>query len=158
MLKLLVFLACEKMIIDKEEMASVINVLDSVTVELDGKTELKNDAASPFGWEVFAIWRRIDALVSGKKFEQRVTLIDPDGNLVFEVVQPLTIDNIHLNFRAHLKVGAMPVGKKGSLSLRIYLREGSSKWQEKGEYPIQIVHKMKEEAKVGKKRIKKRRV
>ncbi len=158
MLKLLVFLACEKVIIDKAEMASLINVLDSVTVGPDGQRDLTADAASPLHWEVFAIWRKTDDLVSNKKYEQKIVLKGVDKKIIFEAVQPITTDNTHWNYRSQLMVGAMPIGRKGTLSLKMYLREitPNSNWQEKGEYPLQIIHAKPETAKVSRSAKKKK--
>jgi hypothetical protein len=159
MLKLQTFLPCEKVIIDKEELASLINVLDSINVELNDKTALREDAASLLDWIIFTVWRKTDITDGGKRYEQRVELLSPDGQQIFEVLQPFNVNKTHFNFRVLTKIGAIPIGKKGNLTLKIYLREAgdSNEWQRKGEYPIGVIHIMKEEVKSVKKRIEKRR-
>lgn len=158
MLKLQVFLPCEKLIIDKEDMISVINVLDSVTVGQDDQLQLKEDTAFALNWQVFAIWRKTDTEDANKKFEQRIELLRPDGHSVFNATQPLNIDKTHFNFRSILKIGAMPIGQKGILTLKMLIREVGEvdRWQEMGEYFIQVIHKKKVAVKSAKKRIKKR--
>lgn len=159
MLKLQVFLPCQQSIIDKEEMASVINILDSVTLESDGSEDIKPDAAIPMQWEVFTIWRKTSDDDNKKVFEQRVELLRPDGHSVFNAPQPIKIDASHYNYRALTKVGAMPVGQAGIMSLKIFIREvgDSNSWQQAGEYFIHMVHKIKKEVRSVKTSSKKRR-
>jgi len=160
MLKLQIFLPAERVIVDKEEMASLINVLDSVTVEADDQSKIKDESAVPLSWQIFAIWRKTDVADGKKKFEQRLELLRPDGSSVFEVIQPLKLDTTHFNFRAITKIGAMPIGQEGILALKMYLRETGevNQWQEMSEYFIHVIYKKKEEVKSAtkKRRAKKR--
>ncbi len=139
-------------------MASVINIMDSVTVESEDQLQLQEDTAFAINWQIFAIWRKTDVSDSKKKFEQRIELLRPDGHSEFNATQPLNIDTTHSNFRAILKIGAMPIGQKGILTLKMLLREVGevNEWQEMGEYFINVIHKKKEEVKGVQKKTKKR--
>jgi len=129
--KLLIFAACEKVLIDQLNNLSLISVLQEAKVGMPPQgvqAQLPSGAKlmAPIKWDVLALWAKTD----DKVCEQRVALFDPSGN-------PTGIDATgELDFqgkatlRHMVTVLGLPVYEMGVYLLKLWVRE---KGQEFGE-------------------------
>src|SRR6266536_5914459 len=91
--KLLVFAACEKVLIDQQNNVSLISVLQEAKVGMpDSAKEKLTPGAKVMAamkWDALTLWVKTD----DKPYEQRVALFDPSGNHTgIEAVAGLDLD------------------------------------------------------------------
>jgi hypothetical protein len=139
--RLLAFLPCEKLIVNQEDnTTSLITVLESAQINVPRiPDEAPANIAVPLHWTVYSLWRKEDGDV-GKRFEQRVRLILPDGQIRVDNTIGFEIGAIHQNHRVTLQVGGFPIiAASGECVLRLSLREsGQADWQDIADYPVYV--------------------
>lgn len=122
--KLLVFAACEKVIISQDENnPTLIALLTELRGEYevnDPTTELPANAMYPRQWAFFALWRT-EASDEGRTFEQRVRLTSPSNKTLVD-------SHVVLRFSGttHRVVGnlsGIPIGEPGEWVLQLFLSE-----------------------------------
>jgi hypothetical protein len=146
--RLLVFVACEKAIVDNGNLVSLISLIQEVNLQIPPDAVIPNDlkaAAAPMHWSIVAIWERVPT-DDGKVFEQRIAMFHSDGSLVFEAPQSV------VDFKPappstapagqHRTIGlspSIPV-REGMYAIKTWLRErGETEWgEERGSYPMKV--------------------
>jgi hypothetical protein len=144
MLKLLIFAPCERIIVSTEKTASLISVMESVQFTPEG--EVPPDALAPVRWGVMAYWRREGEVDGVIEFEQRIDVLRPDGELVTGGTNVFKVSSKNLNYRNTLNLDIMPVGLAGDILVKLRLRQTNpeTEWRDIAEYPILVVHHVKE--------------
>ena len=137
--RLLLFVACEKVIVDQRtNMISLMSLLQDVNVQIPPGTPFPpSNAIIPMQWTIVSIFLA-EPGDSGKQFEQRSALVNSNNvTLVHTPVAPFALTE---QYRVTSQINGMPVGNAGRLNVKCYLREkGTNAWQEIGEgYPINI--------------------
>jgi hypothetical protein len=139
--KLQLLAPCDKVIISEEAGASVISILESLTVGLASGEEQPNipaDTAIPMKWTVFTLWlaEKRDAK---KKYEQLIQMISPSGKTVLNQKTPF-----EMTVRSHrqvLTIMSFFIGEPGAYEIKASYREqGTEKWEECGSYELEIKH------------------
>ncbi len=137
--QLIMFAPCAKAIQDGEDRTvSLISVIDGIQVEIPPSGVAK-DTVIPMPWATVATWLRTPE-DQGKSFEQRISIITPDGtesidgSIPFQMTERL--------FRGFIRLNAFPAGQQGEYRIRVSLRDVSEgdKWTAKGEYPVLVLH------------------
>lgn len=144
MLRLILFAACEQLIVGQNNNTSLINVLEVINTTL--LAEVPPDAAIPMKWHVVSLWQRTEDSDEPKQYEQRIDIVRADGVVIGGGAQEFTVTNDHLNFRNHLEIQGFPVGVAGTCSVKLHLREAgeSNEWREAADLPILVAHIMAE--------------
>jgi hypothetical protein len=134
--RLLVFAACESVLIDGDDnSASLISLLEGVTVGIEG--ELPEDARLPWKWIVFSLWRKEEG-DEGKAFEQNVQLVSPSGKPGVENIAPFVMQKT--SHRIKLGYRELPIGEFGVWSVNLSFREvGVGEWKQVTSYPIGVI-------------------
>ncbi len=140
--KLLLFAACEKVLIDKDNIISLISLLQDLQVQVP-KTESKpeSDSVIPMKWDVLSIWRRTDD-DEGKTYEQRIELVGPTGDVKVQVsVASFEVSSSSGFHRVIASIIGFPIGATGLYTVRLWLTEkGQQEGQPLAEYPITVVY------------------
>ncbi len=143
---LLLFVACEKVIVANDNVISVIALLQEVNVQLPldapPPPELK---VAPMNWSILSIWERIPSDLS-KCFEQKIAICSSSNEVVFETpLLPFEFQVIppamHLASQ-HRTIGStnlIPI-TPDEYSLKTWLREkGATDWgAELAHYPLKV--------------------
>jgi hypothetical protein len=139
MIRLLIFAACEKVILADKGQSSLIGVVEEVRVTV-GSEPLPNDALVPFRWTFISLWYREQELEEPLKYEIEVRMTRPDGqDAGFAGRSEFEVNNQHQNFRQLGEVPVIPAGIEGTYFVRLFLRKlGESEWQEKAAYPVVV--------------------
>jgi hypothetical protein len=137
--RLLLFAACEKVIIDQQtNVLSLMSLLQDINVQIPPGAPLPpSNAIIPMQWTTVSIFLP-ESEDSGKQFEQRVTLVSSSNvQLLQSPAAPFALTGPH---RIISQVNGMPIGNAGLLTLKCHLREqGANVWQEIGDgYPINV--------------------
>ncbi len=137
---LIYFIPCAKAITDAEDRTiSLVSVFDGLQVNIPASGTFSPDAVIPIVWSAVAFWSR-EPSDERKKFEQRMSIVMPDGNENINGIIPL--DMATRVFRATIKLNAFPVSQAGEYRLRLFIRDVSEgdKWRAVSEYPVMIEH------------------
>src|SRR5437868_6596097 len=113
--KLLLFLPCEKAIVNEQDNnLSVIEILDTVTVTVPGDFEVPQEAVAPLQWAIVTVWQ-ITPEVSEKQYEQRTCVIHPDGQEILEAIGPIAV--LQGKQRTIVRLTNYPVGQEGEYAV-----------------------------------------
>jgi hypothetical protein len=143
---LLLFVACEKVIVANDNVISLIALLQEINVQLAPSAVLPPEMkAAPMNWTILSVWERTpDDL--GKSFEQKIVMYSSSNEVMFEapiaavefkVIPPATERaGQHRNIGS---AGVMPV-TPGQYILKTWLREqGTTDWgNELAHYPLKV--------------------
>jgi len=145
--RLLVFVACEKAIVDHSNLLSLISLMQEVNIQIppDATVPAEAQIAAPMPWAIVSVWGRLLS-DQGKTFEQRIAMFHSDGTLVFEV--PFSTVDFQPTAPAtaltdqHRTIGnstVIPI-QAGTYSIKTWLREkGQSDWgDELSSYPLKV--------------------
>jgi hypothetical protein len=138
--RLLVFAACEKVILDSDGLVSLITIIERIEVSVPKEIELGDHVAFPMRWQCIAIWTVSEDEIG--KYEQMTEVVASDG-IVSMHTEPATLVSTIRGSKTGVKmVGtltAVPI-TDGPLTLRLLWREiGGSGWTEAAAYPIDVV-------------------
>lgn len=137
--KLLVFAPCEKVIIDTENNASVITILQEVSLDVQIADKLP-DAAVPITWYVFALWMRQSEEEVGRRFEESCDLIIPGGKTIAIARNTFTMPE--RSHRSVVKVLGFPIFRTpGEAELKLSIREAEGgESREVASFPLLLNH------------------
>lgn len=138
--QLILFAACEKVIIDADGLASLITLIEKVQVAVPAGVDLSKPIAVPMRWAVLAVWQLAEQ--EWRQFEQKIELVSADKNLVAmhtepQILEPTSRSATGCKMISHLT--AIPLNQ-GPLELRLYLhRVNDPKWEESATYPVEVI-------------------
>lgn len=117
--KLVLLVPCERVLIDQQNRASLIALLEDFRLEIG--EEMPENASIPLRWSIFTLWRRVES-DAGKRFEQECDLIGPNGKRLFRASVEFEMEKpLH---RATLNLSALPVmAVEGEYTIHVFLRE-----------------------------------
>ena len=139
--KILVFAPCIKTIGDAEDGSlSVINVLTGITVALTEDARPDTKFISPIVWSVGILWGR-QPEDEGQRYEQRLTLVEPDGYVGVSV--PSIVVMTTPAVRSISNVHGFPTSADGICTVRLELRNITEEmkerpWREIATFPITV--------------------
>ena len=136
--RLLVFVPCEKIILDDRGNASLVILLQGVGVQLGKEETIQKNAITPKEWAVFTLWEPIPE-DRGKMFDQVIQLLWPDGNEFSRSKLPFRVQEGRTHQNSANIIG-FPVGQAGKLTLNMWLEEDSHKVGEVYSYPLSVSH------------------
>lgn len=136
--RLLLFVACEKVIISTENTPTLVEIFETLTMGVVGVKLLEN-AAFPLKWHAYSMWHGEPADIDGS-FEQRCTLKAPSGKLLFDVTMAFRMEKP--SHRNSISFPVFPISEPGQHELSAFLRsEGHSDWGKPvAVWPLEVVH------------------
>jgi hypothetical protein len=141
--KLLLFAPCEKVIIDRESgTASLITILQDVTVSIPPDVQLPEKAAVPLRWYVFTVWHKQPG-EEGKRFAQEIELSGPDGSSIFSATSQFEMADQSYH-RVTSLFSSFPVWQSGWHTLKLYLsenKEGEER-REVASFPLNVIRSL----------------
>jgi hypothetical protein len=137
--KLLIFAACEKIIVDEGHNVSLIVLMQNVDVSIIQNTEVAHTAISPQAWAVFSMWQTLPEDV-GKQLVQIVQIVWPDKSEFKRIQVPfqLEADKAHHN---KITIIGFPAGQVGVIAINLWIEENSRQLGDTYTYPINVTHK-----------------
>ena len=136
--KLLVFTACEKIIIDDNSNPSLIMLLHAVTVTPSAPTakDIPKNAVTPREWAIYASWEREEG-DENKSYAQWLQILWPDGNEFERQALPFTFTKRYQQNRINIK--GFPIGQPGLLTVNLWLESEGAKVTEVYSRTIEIM-------------------
>lgn len=142
MIRLVVFVPCERLIIGQDNLSSLINVLEHVQVPVDNR-DIPENAGVPFNWTVLALWHREIEMDEPVLYDVKFELVSPNGKAAISGNVNFVVSNEHLNFRNTFIFPVFPLTEPGiHKALLSYKRSDEEVWEQVGEYPIQLIHNL----------------
>jgi hypothetical protein len=136
--KLLLFVPCQKVIVDeREHSASLISVMEQLTVNVT--SPVPANAQIPFNWTIVTLWTKTPD-DEEKTFEQRTEVILPDGSTFLSAVVSFNLSK--QSHRNIVDIFGYPISQEGQHIIRLYIRESgkSKEWNFQAEYPVKLIH------------------
>ena len=126
MLKPYVCVACEKVIVAQDGVASLIGLFSKMIVAVPTGVEIPNNAVTPKEWAVFSIWVT-EPGDEHKQYEVCTQFIYKDGSQFGEIARHKI--NIELNKRAQVvvQIPGFPIGQPDFLTIRTWIEENQQK-------------------------------
>lgn len=136
---------CRRSIEDsKTRTISIFEILEQITIQVpkDLLENVKINSGEKFGipleYEIISMWERDDVKVN-PNVSTIIEIIDPSGEIVQKVEQPLPFGDGKRNVRLTGKVQGLPVTKSGVYRYKVRLKEGDIISEPKGDIPLEIV-------------------
>ena len=120
--KLLLFVPCEKVLIDQQSTVSLISLFQELKFQVVESGPLPPaNATAALKWDVLTMWARTDSDF-GKRYEQRITLFNPEGEPT-EVSTTALIETEKATHRVVATIFGFPIGSTGRYTLKLWLSE-----------------------------------
>ncbi len=140
MVKLRIFVACERVLIDQQQngIASLIALFDKLTMTLvKGAAEIPANAVAPKEWAIFSKWDT-EPEDAGKEFTICTQILYPDQSQFGELGKtPLKIE-ANKKGQAIVKILGFPLGQEGFYTVRTWLEENGSRIGDAAEFKLEL--------------------
>lgn len=135
--KLLLFAACEQLIIDMNNTVSLLKLLHEITAQIPPGMTPPENTGSPMQWNVISIFEQ-EPSDNAKTFEHYISFVASSGIILFQ--SPISVFEMKAEeHRITTQVNGMPVGRAGKHHVKCFIREkGITPWTECGDYPVRI--------------------
>jgi hypothetical protein len=134
--KLLLFAPCDKAIIDTEtNMVSLVAVIESIQFARAPNVQVPPNAMLPIKWDIVTCWER-EPEDHGVEFRQRIRLIVPDNQSLFENEATWQFETLLHRTVAHIY--GFPFTAPGLCRLNLSLLRPNQEWIEIASFPIQL--------------------
>jgi len=137
--KLVLFAACERVLIDQQNMLSLVGVIQELKVQVPESGQVPSATSSaPIKWDVITQWAKLPD-DTGKNFEQRIAMFNPAGQAT-AVSAVAALDLSGTYNRTIATVLGFPIGTPGRHTIKLWLSENGKETEHPlAEYWIDIV-------------------
>lgn len=144
MIRLILFAPCDQILLNDEQVSSLISILETVLIGGEISEQLPANAAIPRRWTAVALWTRTDDVKRPTEFTAKFELAAPDGTISMGGNVDFKVSNEFSNFRNTVNFPMFPIGQTGSYMLTLsYKRKNSKSAYEKvSEFPIVVRHEI----------------
>jgi hypothetical protein len=139
--KLILLVACEKVIIDQAQLPSLIGIFQTMKIQLQD-APLPENAISPTRWAIFSMWQHTPE-ETGIEYTQHIEILKPSGEKFgdgaitkFSISQPEDLQSKNL-----IEVLGLPINDEGFVKIRIWLEDIPDC---NAEYQFRVKHLRKE--------------
>lgn len=136
MLKPRACLACEKAIISKGDLFSLINIFSKIVIGAPSDAAIPNDLVVPKEWAVFSTWDS-DAGDEHRSHVICTQIIYPDGSPFGEIIRRHVKVEARKNVQVAVQVVGFPVGQVGTYLVRSWVEENEKRVADFVEFKIE---------------------
>lgn len=122
MLKPYVCVACEKVIIAADGVASLIGLFSKIIIPVPPETEIPKNAVAPKEWAVFSAWDT-DPGDELKKYTLCTQILYPDQSQFAEVVKTKMKVELSKRSQMNIQILGFPIGQIGQYTIRTWIEE-----------------------------------
>lgn len=145
MIRLLLFAPCEKIITGEDKRTSLISVLEELTLRGVVTGTLPQNAGFPMKWQAISLWHRVESVNEPITMQVKVELFAPNGESTMFSMGEFPLSNDYSNFRNTFDFPVFPIAQTGVYkAVLTYRKSDVEDWIIAGEYPINIIHEIKE--------------
>jgi hypothetical protein len=122
MLKPYVCVACERVIIAKDDVASLIGLFSKITLIVKPGMDIPLNAVAPKEWSIFSIWD-IDPGDELKEHTLYTKFIYPDGSQFAEVSKAKMVLQSGKRAQMVVTMSGFPIGQTGDYTVATWVEE-----------------------------------
>jgi hypothetical protein len=126
MLRPYVCVACEKVIIAADGVASLIGLFSKIIIPVPAETEIPRNAVAPKEWAVFSVWD-IDQGDELKKYTLCTQILYPDQSQFAEVVKTKMKTELSKRSQMNIQILGFPIGQIGQYTIRTWVEENQQR-------------------------------
>jgi hypothetical protein len=118
-----IFTACEKAIIGKDDVVSLIALFTKIIVNIPAGTEIPKNAVVPKDWAIFSMW----TLEPGDESRDCMIcteIIYPDETPFFPIPKAKMVLEANKKSQVGIQVQGFPIGQEGFYTVRTWVEEG----------------------------------
>jgi hypothetical protein len=138
--KLLLFVPCEKLLVDENGNPTLVCLIQTIGLQIKKDVEVPEQTVAPREWDIVTLWEPLEG-EQGAKFAQHIELVLPDGR-PSPIASRLEFQMGDRSQRNKVHIIGFPVGRVGNYTLKMRLEAlspGVAGYPEVS-YPIQITH------------------
>ncbi len=139
--RLLLFVVCERVIVSQENIPSIINILQRVSIGMPAEDQIPEEATLPLRWYAFTMWHRQSG-DEGKRYNQEVVLQAPDGTILGS--SGSSFEMKYATQRIASEFPSFPIKQFGPYAIKLYLGEEGGERKEIAEFPIEVARTKEE--------------
>lgn len=130
-------MACEKVILTADNVASLISLFNKIAVVVQNETELPKNAITPKEWAVFSIWDTEpgDEL---KDYTFCNQMFYPDQTQFGEVHRVKMKIELNKRSQVNLQIAGFPIGQMGRYTVRTWIEENQRVVVDPIEFKIEL--------------------
>ncbi|HVS88752.1 MAG TPA: hypothetical protein VHF01_11110 [Candidatus Acidoferrum sp.] len=137
MLKPYVCVACEKVILAGDGVASLIGLFSKFVVVVPAETEIPKNAVAPKEWAIFAIFDT-DPGDELKEYFLFVQILYPDKSQFGETSKTKIKTELNKRSQVVAQIPAFPLGQVGNYTVRVWVEENQQKVVGPIEFKIEL--------------------
>lgn len=137
MLKPYVCVACEKVILTADNVASLISLFNKIAVVVPNETDIPKNAIAPKEWAIFSIWDTEpgDELKDCTFCSQ---MFYPDQTQFGEVHRVKMKIELNKRSQVNLQIAGFPIGQMGQYTVRTWIEENQRVVVDPIEFKIEL--------------------
>jgi hypothetical protein len=143
--RLITLLPCERVIVSREGIPSLISLFEDLNIapsEGESIVEVPKETITFQHWAVFCEWEIGDDELDLKKADQILEMQYPDGSIA-PIKGRLPFDLPRAGtFRNHQDIYGFPVGQEGAYTIRVWLEKDGKPVSEVGTRKMRVIHKI----------------
>ena len=138
--KMVILAVCEKVLVERSGLPSLINVFQRMNIQLQD-APLPENAISPTRWSIFTLWQH-EPHELGVEFVQKLLVLKPNGEAFEDATTPFKITEADdLQSKNHIDLFGLPINDEGFVQVKVWI-EGEE--DSAGEYRFYVKHNRKE--------------
>lgn len=144
--KLILFAACEKVIVDHyDNSTSLITLLEAINIAVrqEDQANIPDDAGVPLNWYLLALWQ-VEPGDEAITFESRFAAQFTSGEESELSITPFQFEQGKPNFRNVLRVVGLrikPLITSDAFTAKVSIRrQGTEQWEDQGSFPVLVRH------------------
>jgi hypothetical protein len=117
-----IFVACEKAIIGKDDVASLIGLFTKIRLNIITGTDIPKDAAAPKEWAIFSQWH-VEPGDENKEYMLGTQILYPDKTQFSDIPKNRILVEAKKSSQVIIQVNGFPVGQEGPYTIRTWVEE-----------------------------------
>ncbi|MCH6553476.1 MAG: hypothetical protein IH793_04880, partial [Acidobacteria bacterium] len=137
--RLVVFAACDRILIEESGIASLISIIDEFTLTIKGDTKIGRDAVGPTQWAIYTKWEKTSG-DDDKEFVQIIQALWPDKSEFKRMKAPFRFQPDKKGHQNRIEINGFPMGQEGLVTLNMWLEVDSKRIGEIHTWTVNIKH------------------
>lgn len=119
-----IFAACEKAILGKDDVASLIALFTKIIVNIPEGTEIPKNAVVPKDWAIFSMWN-IGPEDANREYFICTEIVYPDKTPFSALPKTKMVLEPSKKSQVAFQVQGFPIGQEGPYTVRTWIEEGT---------------------------------
>jgi hypothetical protein len=138
MLKPYVCVACEKVILAQDGVASLIALFSKIILTVSAGTEIPPNAVAPKEWAVFSIWDP-EPGDERRSYFLCTQVLYPDESQFGAIVKSKVNVEVSKRSQMSMQVQGFPIGQTGEYKVRTWIEENEKRVSDPIQFGIEVV-------------------